>query len=63
GTCHATIAEAFCLEWSLGGFPVKVRDGTVSRSPCSAFTSVTQWEDLATHLDSCKVARYVCGTE
>ncbi|MCD9639977.1 hypothetical protein HAX54_024988 [Datura stramonium] len=63
GPCHATIEEAFFLEWNLGGIPVKVRDGTVSRSPCSAFTSVKRWEDLDAHLDSSKGARYVRGTE
>ncbi|MCD9641402.1 hypothetical protein HAX54_027577, partial [Datura stramonium] len=54
---------AFCLEWNLGGIPVKVCDGTVSRSPCSALTSVTQWEDLAAHLDYSEGARYVRGME
>ncbi|MCD9558798.1 hypothetical protein HAX54_016417, partial [Datura stramonium] len=49
--CHATIAEEFCLEWNLAEIPVKVHDGTMSRSPCSVFTSVTRWEDLAAHLE------------
>ncbi|MCD7470507.1 hypothetical protein HAX54_010432 [Datura stramonium] len=37
----------------------KVRDGTVSRSLCSAFTSVKRWEDFVAHPDSSEGAR-VC---
>ncbi|MCE0480995.1 hypothetical protein HAX54_038316 [Datura stramonium] len=42
---------------------MKVPDGTMSQSLCSAFTSVTRWEGLVAHLDSSEGARYVCGTE
>ncbi|MCD7455868.1 hypothetical protein HAX54_029905, partial [Datura stramonium] len=41
----------------------KVHDCIVSRSLCSAFTSVTRWEGLAAHLDSSEGACYVRGTE
>ncbi|MCD7472299.1 hypothetical protein HAX54_013366, partial [Datura stramonium] len=41
----------------------EVRDGTVSRNLCSAFTTVTRWEGLAAHLNSSEGARYVRGTK
>ncbi|MCD7472316.1 hypothetical protein HAX54_013385, partial [Datura stramonium] len=41
----------------------KVRDGTMSRSLCFAFTFVTCWEDFVAHPDSSEGARQVRGME